>query len=288
MDDGRPRIGFAGLGGMGRRMARRVAAAGYPLTVWNRSAAAADPFRGDGVAVAGSPRELADRSDVVVSMLFDDAAVRDVVGAAVGSIRPGGTIVEMSTVAPETARGLHAAAAARSVGYLDAPVSGSLPQAEQGQLVVLVGGDAATYAACKPLLLAMGKSAEHLGGPGAGATAKLAVNAILAMGIQALAEGLALAERGGLGRKQFLDLIGQTAVVSPGQKAKFANAEADQYPPAFALRTAAKDLGLIMTLAGQLGVAMPAADATRAAADWAVGRHGAEDVSVLIHTARGR
>ncbi len=105
----------------------------------------------------------------------------------------------MSTVAPATARDLHAAAAAGWVAYLDAPVSGSTPQAEQGQLVVLVGGDAALFERGKPLLLAMGKSAEHLGGPGAGSTAKLAINAMLAVGVQALAEGLALAERGGLG-----------------------------------------------------------------------------------------
>ncbi len=285
MVDQTKRVGFAGLGAMGSRMAMRLHAAGYPLTVWNRSPAATDPFRALDVAVAASPAELA-RCDVVVSMLFDDAAVRDVIGQVFAAARRGMTVIEMSTVDPATSVALHETARGRGIDYLEAPVSGSTPQAEAGQLVVLAGGDAATFERCKPLLLAMGKSAEHLGGPGTGTTAKLAINAMLAIGVEALAEGLALAERGGVGRKQFLDLVGQTAVVSPGQKAKFANAEADQFPPAFALRTVAKDLRLIAALAEHLGLAMPAAAATAAAVDHAVARHGDEDFSVLIRTAR--
>jgi 3-hydroxyisobutyrate dehydrogenase len=284
-----PTIGFAGLGAMGARMAARLHAAGAPLTVWNRSPAATEPFRDRGAAVARTPAELAGRCDVVVSMLFDDAAVRHVYAGPDGvftAARPGLAVIEMSTVAPDTTRELHAEAGRRGIAWLDAPVSGSTPQAEQGQLVVLVGGDAATFERCRPVLLAMGKSAEHLGGPGAGATAKLAINAMLAIGVQALAEGLALAERGGLDRKRFLDVAGQTAAISPGQRAKFPNAERDEYPPAFALRTVAKDLGLIAALAEELKLAMPAAAATRAAAERAVDAHGKEDLSVLIKTAR--
>ena len=283
------RIGFAGLGAMGGRMAARVAEAGYPLTVWNRSPAAADGLRAKGAAVAATPRELAERSDVVLSMLFDDAAVRDVLSGpdgAFGAARPGLTFVEMSTLSLRTSVDLHAAAERKGVGYLDAPVSGSTPQAEAGQLVVLVGGDAATFDRVRPVLLAMGKAAEHLGGPGAGTTAKLAINGMLAIGLEALGEGLALAERGGLDRKRFLDVIGQTAVVSPGMKAKFANVEADRYPSAFALKTMAKDLRLIGELADQLGLNVPAAAATRAVVDRGVGDHGKDDCSVLIRLAR--
>ncbi len=219
-------------------------------------------------------------------MLFDDAAVRDVIGQVFAAARRRISVIEMSTVAPATSVALHETAAARGINYLDAPVSGSTPQAEAGQLVILVGGDADLFERRKPLLLAMGKSAERLGGPGAGSTAKLAINAMLAVGVQALGEGLALAERGGLDRKQFLDLIGQTAAVSPGQRAKFANAERDEYPPMFALQTVAKDLRLIAALADHLGLRMPATAATRAAADRAVGEHGKGDLSVLIRTAR--
>ena len=283
------RVGFAGLGAMGSRMAERLRAAGYPLTVWNRSPKATEPFRAKGVAVASSPRELAGRSDVVISMLFDDAAVLDVLTGSDGAIpaaRPGMTFIEMSTLSPKTSLSLHAAAERKGVGYLDAPVSGSTPQAEQGQLVVLVGGNATTFEHCKPILLSLGKAAEHLGGPAAGTTAKLAINGMLAVGVQSLAEGLLLAERGGLDRKRFLDVLGQTAVVSPGQKAKFANAEHDQYPPAFALQTIAKDLRLIAELADTLKFAMPATAATRSAVDRAVGDHAKEDFSVLIRTAR--
>ena len=281
-----PRVGFLGLGAMGSLMARRVRAAGYPLTVWNRSAKATEPFAADGVAVAASPAEVAAKSDVVLSMLFDDDVVRDVVGQAISAGRAGLTLVEMSTVAPATARAMHAAAAAKEIDYLDAPVSGSTPQAEQGQLVVLVGGDGAVLDRVRPVLMAMGKSVEHLGGPGVGATAKLAINSILVTAVQALAEGLALAERGGVDRKQFLDVIGQTAVVSPGQKAKFAMAERDQFPPAFALRTAAKDMRLVSQLAADLGLPVPAAAATRAAADRAEKAYGKDDFSVLIRAAR--
>ena len=283
-----PSVGFAGLGAMGSRMARRIRQGGYPLAVWNRSPAATEPFKADGVPVAASPAELAGRSDTVVSMLFDDAAVRDTIGQVIAAGRAGLTIVEMSTVSPDTARELHAAAAARGIGFVNAPVSGSTPQAEAGQLVVLVGAEADVFERVKPLLLTMGKSAEHFGGPGAGSVVKLAINAMLCVGVQALAEGLALAERGGVDRKQFLDAIGQTAVVSPGQKAKFPNAERNEYPPAFALRTAAKDLGLIAALAEQLGLALPATAAVRAAMDAAVDRFGKEDFSVVVRTAQDR
>jgi 3-hydroxyisobutyrate dehydrogenase-like beta-hydroxyacid dehydrogenase len=283
------RIGFIGLGAMGSRMAERLRTAGYPLVVYNRSPGPTGPFRAAGVPVAATPAELAGRCDVILSMLFNDEAVRSVMtgpGGVLSAAAPGSTVIDVSTVSPNTSQDLHEAASRRGVLFLDAPVSGSTPQAEQGQLVFVVGGDLETFEKHRPLLLTMGKAAERLGGPGAGATAKLAINAMLAIGVQALGEGLALAERGGLDRKQFLDVIGQTAVVSPGQKAKFANAEKDQFPPAFALRTVAKDLGLILALAEQLKLNLPATAATRAAADRAVGEHGDDDFSVLIRTAR--
>jgi 3-hydroxyisobutyrate dehydrogenase-like beta-hydroxyacid dehydrogenase len=270
------RIGFIGLGAMGSRMAERLRTAGYPLVVYNRSPGPTGPFRAAGVPVAATPAELAGRCDVILSMLFNDEAVRSVMtgpGGVLSAAAPGSTVIDVSTVSPNTSQDLHEAASRRGVLFLDAPVSGSTPQAEQGQLVFVVGGDLETFEKHRPLLLTMGKAAERLGGPGAGATATLG-------------EGLALAERGGLDRKQFLDVIGQTAVVSPGQKAKFANAEKDQFPPAFALRTVAKDLGLILALAEQLKLNLPATAATRAAADRAVGEHGDDDFSVLIRTAR--
>ncbi len=288
-NDQKQRIGFIGLGAMGSRMATRIKEAGHPLVVFNRSPSPTEQFRAAGVTVAATPAALAGQADVIVTMLFDDDAVSSVLlgeHGVLSAAKPGSTVIDVSTVSPATSRSLHQAAKQRGIACLDAPVSGSTPQAEQGQLVFLVGGEADTFEKHKPLLLTMGKAAERFGGPGAGSTAKLAINAMLAIGVQALAEGLALAERGGLDRKQFLDVVGQTAAVSPGQKAKFANAEKDEYPAAFALRTVAKDLGLILTLAEQLKLYMPATAATRAAADRAVDAHGTEDFSVLIRTAR--
>ena len=269
-------------------MAERVRQAGYPLTVYNRSPKAAEPFAAHGVAVAKTPKELAAGVDVVVSMLFDDAAVRDVLIGPAGvfeAARPGLTVVEMSTVGVEASEAFHTEAQVAGVGYLDAPVSGSTPQAEQGQLVVLVGGDAAVFERCRPLLLTMGKSAEHHGAGGAGSLMKLAVNSMVIAGVQLLAEAVALGERGGLDRKRFLDVLGQTAAVSPGQRSKFANAEADHYPPAFALQTANKDMGLVLDLAKQFGLTLPAAAATRGATAAAVGAFGKEDLSVLVKAA---
>lgn len=284
----KPRVGFIGLGAMGGRMAERVRQAGYPLTVYNRSPKAAEPFAARGVAVAGSPKALAAGVDVVVSMLFDDAAVSDVLlgeNGVLAAARQGLTVVEMSTVGVESSERFHAEAKRRGVDYLDAPVSGSTPQAEKGELVILVGGEPAVVDRCRPLLMSMGKAVEHLGAGGSGSLMKLVINDMLVIGVQALAEAVALGTAGGIDRKRLLDVLGQTAVVSPGQRSKFANVEAGTYPPAFALRTADKDVGLVLELAERLGLRLPATSAVRGATAAAVGDHGGEDFSVLVEAA---
>ncbi len=206
-------------------------------------------------------------------------------GALAGA-RAGAIVIEMSTVSPRTSRRLHDAARTTGVAVLDAPVSGSTLQAEQGQLVIFVGGDADVYQTCRPLLAVLGSKTFYLGAGGAGATMKLCVNTLLGLGVQALAEAIALGEKAGLERDRFLDALGETAVVSASQKAKLDNARKDQYPAAFALRLMFKDFGLIMETALDLSVPMPA---TAAAVQVAAAEHARqvaarsdEDFSVVI------
>jgi 3-hydroxyisobutyrate dehydrogenase-like beta-hydroxyacid dehydrogenase len=283
------RVGFIGLGAMGSRMAGRFLAAHHEVVLYNRTPERTKALADRGATVAATPRQLAAEVDVVCSSVANDAALEQVMfgpdGALAGA-RPGATVIEMSTVNPRTARRLHEAARSKGVAVLDAPVSGSTLQAEQGQLVIFVGGEADVYQQCRPLLAVLGSKTFYLGSSGSGATMKLCVNTLLGLGIQALAEAIALGEKAGLERGRFLDALGETAVVSPSQKAKLDNARKDQYPAAFALRLMFKDFGLIMDTALELSVPMPATAAAVqvAAAEHAreVAAQGDEDFSVVI------
>ena len=265
----------------------RLLEAGYLTAVHNRSPEATKLFADLGVSVKPTPIELTAGVDVVVTSVFDDTAVSSILDGENGVFagRPR-TVVEMSTISPDLSRQLHGRAKSLGIDYLDAPVSGSTPQAEKGELVVIAGGEASVVERCKPILLAMGKSVQHVGPGGAGSMAKLCINSILAAGVQAVAEALAMGEGAGLDRSRLLDVIGSTAVVSPGQKSKFLNVINDTFPPAFALKTIAKDLQLILEWARSLSVGVPMAAVVHQTARAAVPMHGDEDFSVLIRTAR--
>ncbi|HEX2714050.1 MAG TPA: NAD(P)-dependent oxidoreductase, partial [Candidatus Acidoferrales bacterium] len=242
-----------------------------------------------GATVAATPSRLAAGADLVFSSVANDAALEQVMfgpdGALAGA-RAGAVIIEMSTVKPASSRRLHDAARSKGIAVLDAPVSGSTQQAEQGQLVIFVGGEQDVYQKCQPLLEVLGSKTSYLGASGAGATMKLCVNTLLGLGVQALAEAIALGVKAGLPRERFLEVLGETLVVSPSQKAKLANARQNEYPPAFALRLMFKDFGLILETAIELSVAMPA---TAAAVQVAAAEHARqlaaqrdEDFSVVI------
>jgi 3-hydroxyisobutyrate dehydrogenase-like beta-hydroxyacid dehydrogenase len=283
------RVGFIGLGAMGSRMAGRVLAAHHDVVVYNRTPERTKGFAERGATVAATPRQLAAAVDIVCSSVANDAALEQVMfgpdGALAGA-RDGALVIEMSTVSPRTARRLQDAARPHGVAVLDAPVSGSTLQAEQGQLVIFVGGEADAYEMARPLLAVLGGKMFYLGPGGSGATMKLCVNVLLGLGVQALAEAIALGEKAGLERDRFLDALGETAVVSPSQKAKLDNARRQQYPAAFALRLMYKDFGLIVDTALELSVPMPATAAAVqvAAAEHArqVAAHSDEDFSVVI------
>src|SRR5256885_3178241 len=283
------RVGFIGLGAMGSRMASRLLAAHHDVVVYNRTQERTRALERRGAAVAATPGRLAAGVDIVFSSVANDAALEQVMfgpdGALAGT-RAGATVIEMSTVNPRTSRQVHEAARSNGVSVLDAPVSGSTVQAEQGQLVIFVGGEEDVYQKCQPILAVLGSKTFYLGPSGAGATMKLCVNTLLGLGVQALAEAIALGVKAGLPRERFLQVLGETAVVSPSQKAKLENVRTNEYLPAFVLRLMFKDFGLIVETAMELSVPMPATAAAVqvAAAQRArqLAAHTAEDFSVIV------
>ena len=283
--DNKTQIAFLGLGYMGSRMAGRLLDAGYPLTVWNRDPAKAQPLAARGAAVAASPRAAAEGADMVIVMLADDEAVNTVVLGADGVLagaKPGTVLVEMSTVSPETVRAEAEAARARGVAMIDAPVAGSTPQAEEGSLIVFVGGEESVFARCRPALAAMSRAAHYMGPSGAGATMKLINNTLLGVGLQAIAEAATLGRKAGLDRDRLLDVLGQTTVVAPAHKGKLKNAQRDEYEANFPLRLMHKDFGLALALAARLRVPMPATAVAQQLCAAELARGEEEDFSATI------
>ena len=180
-----PRVGFIGLGIMGSRMAAVLRRGGFELTVWNRTAERAREFAAaHGAAVAERPADVAAAADVVITMVVDAEQVRRVLlgddGVLAGA-RPGLLCVDMSTIGPAGAREIGAALAERQVHFVDAPVSGSSPRAEDGTLTIMAGGDEADFARARPLFEAMGELVVHVGAVGDGQTVKLINNAVAAV-----------------------------------------------------------------------------------------------------------
>jgi 3-hydroxyisobutyrate dehydrogenase len=182
---------------------------------------------------------------------------------ALSAARAGTIFIGMSTVSPATSRRLNEAALEKGIAFLDAPVSGTTSTAEQGQLVIFVGGEKSVYETCKPILSVLGRESFYMGPSGAGAMMKLCVNTLLGVGMQALAEALALGLKGGLERDRLLEVIGKTAVVSPSQISKLPNVSSGAYSPAFPLRLMFKDFGLIVDTAMHLAAAMPSTAAAQ-------------------------
>jgi 3-hydroxyisobutyrate dehydrogenase len=287
-----PRLGFIGLGAMGGRMARRLLAAGYRLTVDDRTRESARPLEQSGAKFAPTPKRVAAAADVVLSSLPDDAALEEVMfgpdGALAGA-RPGTVLIDMSTVSPGASHRLHEAGITRALDVLDAPVSGSTPQAQEGQLIILVGGTEEVYRKCLPILVVLGKESFYMGPAGSGTAMKLCLNTLLGVGIQALAEAIALGLRSGLEHDRLLQVLGETSVLSPSQRSKLEHARVGEYPPSFPLRLMYKDFGLIAQRALELSVAMPSTAAAAQVCAVEHARHqvqGDEDFSAVIRTAQ--
>ena len=262
----KPAIGLIGLGLMGRPMGRNLLKAGYHLTVWNRTASRAGELVSAGARLAASPKEAAAACDVLITIVSDPPALEEVLwgkDGALDGLRRSSLYVDSSTVSPALARKIAAACAERSVRFLDAPVTGGTWGAEKGELVFMVGGDEAVLKEAEPVLSAMGKKWFHVGPHGAGQTIKLAMNMLLALQVDALAEALALVTGAGLSGEKLVEVMQSTMARSPVLDVKAPMLLKGDYAPSFPLRLMHKDLGLALDLANQLGVALPATAAAR-------------------------
>jgi 3-hydroxyisobutyrate dehydrogenase len=261
---GQDKLGFIGIGYMGRPIAQRLLQAGFQLTAYDRDLSKAKELVQFGGAVAGSIAELSSGCEVLLSCLPNDEAVMSVFNGAddaFASARNGALFIDMSTVYPETSTKLAQLGAKRGVEVLDVTMSGSTPIAEQGALVLFGGGTRGSFDAAESIFRAIARKYFYVGHSGSGATMKLVVNSLLGIGMQAIAEAIALGEKAGLDRNRLLDVLSQTAVVAPAHVGKLSRAMNNDYSPQFPLRLMNKDFGLILKLAAAVGAQMPAAQA---------------------------
>lgn len=273
------RIGWIGLGLMGSAMAPRLAAAGRAVTGFD-----IDPGRAAacGLPAAASLEELASGSDVLISMIPDDAAFGAVARTVAGAARPGTVLIDMSTVSPDASAQGAAALAAAGVPFLRAPVSGSTGQAAAGTLSLLVSGPKEVFEAQRPVLEILGQRIAWLGTGEEARAAKLVVNSVVAAINGALAEALQLGEASGLDRAQLVDLIAGSAAASPYIASKIEKLKARDHAPAATVNLIGKDLDMVLGLAAARGVAMPLAALNRArAAEAEAAGWGLYDLSSL-------
>ena len=262
----KPAVGFIGLGLMGRPMSLNLVKAGYAVTVWNRTPSRADEVVAAGAKLAASPREVASASDFLITIVSDPPALEEVLwgtNGAMQTLKRGSIYIDSSTVSPALARKISAACGQRGVRFLDAPVTGGDWGAKKGELVFMVGGDAQTLKDAEPVIGAMGKKWFHLGPNGAGQTIKLAMNSLMALQVDALAEAVALVAGAGLAPEKLIEVMQSSMARSTVLDVKSQNFLKADYTPSFPLRLMHKDLGLALDLGNQVGVPLPAVAAAR-------------------------
>ena len=241
------KIGWIGLGIMGKPMCSQLINAGYNVTVYNRSKDKEAALTAMGANTAPTPASLIHQTDVVFIMVTDDNAIHQLFDGEDGLLSAntsGKLIINMSTVSPGISKHYAQLCSNSGNSYLDAPVSGSQKQAEDAQLVIMAGGDVTAFTTAKPLLESIGKMVTHTGAAGTGNTAKLAINALLAIQAQGLAEAVSFAAQNGIDPQQLLTLINNSALASTFIKIKGDAIINDNYKPAFALKNIVKDLSL--------------------------------------------
>jgi 3-hydroxyisobutyrate dehydrogenase len=280
------RTGFVGLGLMGAPMAANLARAGIPLTVWNRSPEKARPVRALGAAVADSLAALAAASDVVITMVSDDAALAEVLfgpaGLAAGLAR-GSVVVDMSTTSPQAMREAAARLAESGIALVDAPVFGSTEPATSGDLWAVVGAVDADLARVRPQLDAMCQTIFHVGPVGAGSLMKVSGNLVVTGMVGLLAESLSVGRAGGLDPRQMLEILDAIDFTSPLWKGKGSLVVEDDFAPRFPLKHALKDVRLARQVGRGLGYDLRmVAGAEEDYAAAAERGHAAEDIMAVI------
>jgi 3-hydroxyisobutyrate dehydrogenase-like beta-hydroxyacid dehydrogenase len=211
-------LGFVGLGAMGGQIAGRLLASGNVVHGTNRTRSKAEPLLERGLIWSDSPRAVAEQADVVFSMVTDDAALEAITlgpDGILAGLRPGSVYVDMSTVSPDSSRELAKLVQEIDAVMLEAPVSGSVPAAEEGSLTIMVGGDRAAFARVEPLLRQLGQTVTHIGPNGQAMMMKLAINISLAVQMIAFSEGVLLAEQAGIDPQVAIDVLSSSAVGSP-------------------------------------------------------------------------
>lgn len=297
-----PRVAFLGLGTMGAPMAAHVARAGAALTVWNRSDDKARAFAAvhKQAVVAGSPRAAAAEADVVITMLADPAALEAVLGGAgdgaadtdaglLAGLRPGATVVDMSTVDPATSRAAAARVSARGARFLDVPVVGSRRPAEAGTLLLLAGGEAADLERVRVVLEPMGRLLA-VGPVGAGSTLKLVCNSLGAHMLVGLAGALVFARAAGLDPQLAFEAIQRSAFAAPGHAAKAERILGGDFGhPDFTLRLMKKDQALALRTAAEAGLELSSLAAIVGLIDEALSLgHGDEDLAAVVRAYEAR
>ena len=291
-DFGDARVGFIGLGRMGYPMAANIARAGFPLTVWNRTASKSEALAAEtGATVAASPADLARAVDVVITMVADGRVLTDLytgAGAICGSLSAGTVCVDMSTVSPDESRQVAAAVESAGGRFVDAPVSGSTAPASAGTLTIMAGGRPEDVEPLRPVFEAMGSRLYHMGPVGSGATIKLAVNSIVYGLGQAVAEALVLAEAAGIGRETAYEVFANSAIAAPFvHYRQEAFLRPGEVPVAFRMVLAKKDLDLALDLARSVGASMPQAGLNRSELVEAISAgYGDHDMSAVAEYLR--
>ena len=259
-------VAFIGLGAMGSRMAMNLHAAGHKLRVYNRDKAKTRAFADKGIEVCDSPAAAVKGAEFVCSIVSDDIATREVMLGAAGVVSgaaAGTIILDSSTNTPAMSREAARAAAAKGIIYLDAPVSGSLAQAQGKELVILVGGDKAAFDKAQPVLLAMGRMVRRIGDTGAGATLKLINNMLTATLTAALGEAAQVAEAANLDRDAAMEVLNEGAAGSRAMKTKLPKMFKRDFSPQFQLELMDKDLRYFLALAQEQDRPAPIASLVR-------------------------
>src|ERR1700740_1000075 len=285
-----PRVAIFGLGIMGAGMAGRLLSAGFPLTVYNRNREKAAPFARRGAGVAGSPKEAASHSDVVISMVADDQASHNVWlgenGALAGALE-GTVLIECSTLSGGGVREWAESAAQRGCKFLDAPVTGTKPHAASGELLFLVGGSADTLDGVRPVLSVLGRDAIHLGPQGSGALVKLINNFLCGVQAASLAEAIAMIDAGNLDREKAMSVLTEGAPGSGIVKRVASRAASNDFDPNFTLRLMAKDLMYAVNEASAQGLPLRTASSALEIFKAAIASgHGEEDFSAVTKAFR--
>lgn len=260
------KIGFIGLGVMGSGMTRNLLRKGYEVAVYNRTAGKAEELLALGAVELDSPAAVAQAADVVITMISNDAAIHEVYWGDNGifsTARNGLILIDSSTISPALVKELAAASRAIGASFLDAPVTGSKPAAEDGTLVFMAGGAIETIREVEDILLAMGRKVIPMGENGSGAVAKLAHNTIVGINIAALAEGMAIAASGGIDGASFLELVQSGGAASKAAELKGHKLLDSNYDVQFSLELMLKDLKLSSAMSDSLKVPAPLLEAAK-------------------------